>query len=217
MMEIKDIEYTCPYCGKTFETRLYEAVNASEDVDLAELSRSGDIFKHLCPHCHTDFMIQNHFVYHDPSRKFMIVLSNEDVPYAMREYAKPMVEKGYRLRHCKTVRDFTEKVQIFEDGIDDVLVELAKYDSFIEFIDNRKGNAEEVTSIEYQSTKDDVMKINVRTDDKGLSFLIPVAGLEEVVSSQQDRFQLDEASFPCVDSAWIISLYLEDQQEEMLH
>ena len=64
-----------------------------------------------------------------------------------------------------TLQEFVEKIQIFEDEVDDRLVELAKYDSLIEFIDNRKGTAEDVTSIDYQKTENGVMKINVRTAD----------------------------------------------------
>jgi len=75
------------------------------------------------------------------------------------------------------VQEFAEKIQIFEDGVDDIMVELAKYDSFIEYIDNKKGTAKDVTDIEYQHTENDVMKINVRADDKGMSFLIPISVL----------------------------------------
>ena len=40
-----------------------------------------------------------------------------------------------------------------------------------------------MTGIEYQHTENDVMKINVRADDKGMSFLIPVSVLEEEMKS----------------------------------
>ena len=89
------------------------------------------------------------------------------------------------------------------------MVELAKYDSFIEYIDNKKGTAEDVTGIEYQHTENDVMKINVRADDKGMSFLIPVSVLEEEMKVDKDRFAIDETDFPRINHDWIISAYTE--------
>lgn len=212
MSKSREIQYTCPYCGKEFQTTIYESINVKEDVDLKDNCMSGDIFKHLCPHCHTDFMIQNPLVYMDYDLKFMLWVSTEDVPDQVVQLAKPLHEKGYKLRRCETIQQFTEKLQIFEDHMDDIVVELGKYDSFIEYIDNRQGNPEEVTSIEYQYTKDDVMKINVRCDDKGLSFLIPIAGLEEEIRAQSDRYAVDNARFPLVDSNWIIQLFLEEDK-----
>ena len=93
--------------------------------------------------------------------------------------------------------------------MDDVAVELAKYDSFIEFIDNRKGRPEDVTSVEYQRVFDGVMKINIRTDDKGLTFHIPVGMLEEEIEEDKERYEVNDEDFPCVNSDWIISLFTE--------
>ncbi len=207
MSQSREIIYKCPYCQKEFEMTIYDAVNANKDLDEAERCKSGDIFKQLCPHCHKDFMVMNPFVYTDIDNKFIIFVSDEEVPESLQELSKSFDEAGYRLRRCRTIKEFTEKIQIFEDGMDDILVELAKYDSFIEYIDNRKGNAEDISSIEYQHTKDDVMKINVRCDDRGLSFLIPIAALEEVVNSQKDFFAIDNKAFPLINSDWIIQLY----------
>ena len=154
-------------------------------------------------------MIQPPLVYSDPSRKFLIWLSQQEPAESLKQLAQPLVKQGFKLRRCATVQEFAEKIQIFEDGVDDIMVELAKYDSFIEYIDNKKGTAEDVTGIEYQHTENDVMKINVRADDKGMSFLIPVSVLEEEMKVDKDRFAIDETDFPRINNDWIISAYTE--------
>ena len=169
MSQSQDIRYTCPYCHKEFDTTIYTAINAEQDPDLKEACISGDIFRHTCPHCQHAFMIQPPLVYSDPSRKFLIWLSQQAPAESLKQLALPLAKQGFKLRRCATVQEFAEKIQIFEDGVDDIMVELAKYDSFIEYIDNKKGTAEDVTGIEYQHTENDVMKINVRADDKGMS------------------------------------------------
>ena len=170
MSQSQEIKYTCPYCHKDFDTTIYTAINAEQDPDLKEACISGDIFRHTCPHCQHAFMIQPPLVYSDPSRKFLIWLSQQEPTESLKQLAEPLVKQGFKLRRCATVQEFAEKIQIFEDGVDDIMVELAKYDSFIEYIDNKKGTAKDVTGIEYQHTENDVMKINVRADDKGMSF-----------------------------------------------
>ena len=213
MSTAHEITYKCPYCGRDFTITVYDSVNAVTDPDLRDRCISGDLFRHSCPHCKTDFMIQNPLVYSDPSRKFLLWLSTEEASEDLCRMAKPLVNQGYTLRRCGTLQELTEKIQIFEDGISDIVVELAKYDSFIEFIDTRNGNPEEVTSVEYQKCEDGVMKINVRTDDKGLSFLIPTAMLEEEVRVQSDRYEADNSHFPRINSDWLISLFTETAGE----
>ena len=210
MSRTKEVKYTCPYCGREFDITVYESVNSEQDPDLRDSCLSGDLFRHSCPHCHTDFMVQYPLVYVDPQHKFVLWLSaNTGEEAALNAAAGPLLKQGYKLRRCATIKEFTEKIQIFEDGVSDIAVELAKYDSFIEFIDNRRGNPADVTSVEYQRVNDGVMKINVRTDDKGLSFLIPMDLLEEEIRAESDRFAINEEEFPLINSDWIISLFME--------
>ena len=131
----------------------------------------------------------------------------------LSDEAKAFVaSKGYDVQFG--ARPLKRAIQNYiEDGISDIVVELAKYDSFIEFIDNRQGNPADVTSVEYQRTDNGVMKINVRTDDKGLSFLIPTGPLEEEVKAQSDRYEAENVTFPRINSDWVISLFTEPQGE----
>ncbi|MDD6257923.1 MAG: CpXC domain-containing protein [Erysipelotrichaceae bacterium] len=207
MSHSNEITYTCPYCGKQFPITIYDTVNVREDPDLRERCLSGDIFRHSCPHCHKDFMVQNPMLYEDPDKHFVLYVSQNDPGNTFKEAGEALKKKGYRLRRVSTIKEFTEKISVFEDGMNDIAVELAKYDSFIEFINNRKGKPEDITSIDYQYTHDDVMKINIRTGDKGMSFLIPVSGIQEEMEENKQLYQIDDASFPCINQDWIISLF----------
>ncbi len=211
MSNSQTLKYKCPYCEKEFEIEVYNTVNSSQDPDLRDRCKSGDIFRHSCPHCHSDFMIQNPLLYEDPDHKFVILVSSNDEGNSLSSFGEPLLKKGYKLRRCSTVKEFVEKIQIFEDGADDIGVELAKYDSFIDFLESRKGDPKEVTSIDYVYTKDDVMKIDIRIDDKGMSFLIPVSGLKEELEANKELFEVDEKSFPCINSEWMISLFTQPE------
>lgn len=211
------VSYTCPYCGKEFEVEVYDVVEASKDPDLRERSISGDIFHHTCPHCQKEFLLMNPLLYVDRERKFVIYVSEEQPPKEMLDLGSRLNAKHYTLRRCPTVREFTEKIQQLEDGIDDRLAELAKYDSFIDVIEQKKAQAEEITSVEYQSRTDDVVKVNVRfTEGRGMGFMIPFAGLQEEFDADRDLYRVDNASFPVVNEAWIVKLFENTQMPDSI-
>ncbi len=200
--------YTCPYCGREFEVETYQSINAEEE-DLRDRCISGDLFRVSCPHCKKEYMVQYPFVYLDKRHKFVLWISEKEVPASLRGISDPLHMQGYRFRRIPALKELPEKIQVFEDELDDRLVELAKYDCFIEFVDNKKGNPEDITSIEYQRTENQVMKINVRTGDRGMAFLIPVDVVEEEMMQDISRYEVDNRSFPVVNTEWIIDLFRE--------
>ena len=210
MNETKTVKYTCPYCGREFETDIYDSINAA-GRDLRDRVVSGDLFRVSCPHCKKDFMIQYPLVYIDSANRFLLWLSTQDAGEALKSLTRPLTDQGYVLRRCETLAEMAEKIQILEDGVSDIMVELAKYDCFIEFIDNKKGKPEDVTSVEYQKTENGVMKINVRTDDRGMAFLIPLSMLEEEMEQNPERYEVDNETIPVINSAWITSLFMPSE------
>ena len=213
MSESRTVSVTCPYCGKAFETEIYDSVTADTDEDLRDRCVSGDLFRVSCPKCKHDYMFSYPLVYTDRRHRFVIWLKDtEPGTEVVRNLAEPLAAAGFTLRRVTTLQELAEKIQILEDEVDDRLVELAKYDSLIEFIDNRKGTAEDVTSIDYQKTENGVMKINVRTADKGMAFLIPVSMLEEELAQDAERYAVNDCDFPVISPDWIISLFQEPDQ-----
>jgi len=213
MNESANVTYTCPYCGRGFEIEVWPVIYGDGDEDLRDRCLSGDLFRHSCPHCKHEFMVQNDLVYIDRIHKFVIWVSEKDPGSDLIRFTGPLKDAGYVLRRCPTLQEFSMKIQVLEDEVDDRMVELARYDSFIEFVNNKKGTPEEVTSVEYQRTENGVMKINVRTDDKGMSFLIPVSMLEEEMEENASVYEIDNESFPVINDAWIISLFTDSMGE----
>ncbi len=209
MSSSRIVKNRCPYCGREFEVEVWDTVTADSDPDLRDRCLSGDLFRLSCPHCKHDFMVQYPLVYIDESHRFIIWLSDREAPQSLRTSAGPFLAKGYTLRRCAVLKEFCEKIQILEDGVSDVMAELAKYDCFIEFVDNGKGKAEDITSVEYQKTENGVMKITVRTDDKGMAFMIPLTMLEEETAQDPDRYRPDTEVFPLINADWIMSLFME--------
>jgi hypothetical protein len=200
----RNVSCTCPYCGHEFETEVFDTIEAGKDPDLRDRCLSGDLFRVTCPHCQKEYMFQYPLLYVDRERGFVLLLSQEPMPSAMASAAAALDAKHFLLRRCPTLKEFSEKIQMLEDGADDRVVELAKYDSFIECTENRGIKPEEVEAVEYQSLKNEVMKINVRLPEgRGMGFMIPLNALQEEFDQDRDLYKVNNASFPVVNGEWM--------------
>lgn len=203
--------FRCQKCQHEFEIETYDSINVKEDEDLKYRVISGDIFHYECPKCHVNFMINYDCLYHDPDKKFMVFHSATKLPALADDVYDKLSMKGYKLRYCDTLGSFVEKIQILDEGLDDRAVEYAKYDSFIDYTQNR-GDASDVTGIYYQGFENDVLKIKIELDDKALTTMIPYYGLMDEMDKHEDLFSVDNKKFVKVDPSWIISIFQRFEQ-----
>lgn len=130
MTKIKCKSYNCPRCHKDSEFKMYETVNVDLDNSLREKVLSGEFFNWECPHCGVKLIVQYDFLYHDMSNKFMIYFSPNNCNET-NAYINNMLKKypGMRKSTYRSVDNYNqliEKIQIFESGLDDIIVELTK-------------------------------------------------------------------------------------------
>lgn len=205
------VNFKCPYCSRDIAVEDFIVVDVDKESEQRDRCVSGEIFQQTCSHCHQVFLLQVPLLYIDKNHKFLIYVSNKEFPQYLNQYVKPFRDLNYTLRRCETVGEFSEKIKILETGVSDILVELAKYDSFIEFIDNKKGVPEEITDIVFEGVTNDVMKIVVRTGDKGMAFFIPMGMLEEEMSQIETLSEVEKGTFTLINRDWMISLFTKTQ------
>ena len=99
--------YSCPYCGREFEVETYQSINAEEE-DLRDRCVSGDLFRVSCPHCKKEYMIQYPFVYLDRKHKFVLWISDREVPASVRSISDPLHLQGYRFRRVPALKELPE-------------------------------------------------------------------------------------------------------------
>ncbi len=130
MSKISKQPFTCPECHHEGEFTMYESVNVSLDSSLRDKVFSRDLFKWVCPACGKDITILYPFLYHDMRNEFMIHFSPNDCEYINEKYHELLTKfPGMRKSKNRTTNDFNsliEKILIFEAGLDDVTIELAK-------------------------------------------------------------------------------------------
>lgn len=136
MSKISIKPFSCPSCGNNGEFKMYESVNVSLNPELREKVLSGQIFDWVCPKCGESLSVRYDLLYHDMNKEFQIYYSPNNCTY-INKMINDMLTKYPGMRKlCRTVDSLNtlrEKILIFEAGLNDIAIELAKlvmkYDS----------------------------------------------------------------------------------------
>lgn len=133
----QDYEATiaCGSCGKDYPVPIHQSVSVQRNPELREALLRGDFFKTVCPECGFEGDLDYPVTYSDMERRFIIQYcpneeNLEEAKFAMRGQIEALGETfpidGFKFRIVTSQNKFREKVMIFEDGLDDRVVEMLK-------------------------------------------------------------------------------------------
>ncbi len=124
-------QVSCPSCSHRQVFTQWSSLNATTDPHLkTELLNSALTTLH-CPHCGARTAVEYDLLYHDMQRKLAVWLKYPDSQGHCRVDERAAIAfselaDGYTTRRVSNLPELLEKIRIFDDGLDDCLVELAK-------------------------------------------------------------------------------------------
>lgn len=123
-------DVTCPSCGSLSKAEARGAVNAREDPAAKKAIIDGSFFSHTCPACGNTTRLIYNTLYVDPDKRVMIGLAADgglDAQSQLMSAANGLsIPDGFILRAVLNANDLREKILIFDAGLDDRIVEIAK-------------------------------------------------------------------------------------------
>lgn len=139
------IQAHCSSCGLEHEVPFYSGINVGQDPSLKSKVKDGSLFMWECPHCGAANLAAGQTIYHDPENRLMIwllpqgILPEERVKAleAQLEASSDALE-GYVLRRVEDVGSLIEKVNIFDAGLEDTVIEMCKYVSKMELAEKEE-------------------------------------------------------------------------------
>ena len=144
----------CPDCNCENKITYWQSVNVDTDPGTRELVKNGKLFEVKCKKCKKIFDVEYSFLYHDIINKFMIWY------YPYGEYNLEEEEKKINkeidirlydnLRVLEGRKTLLEKIRIFEDGLNDIIIEVIKQIICLNV-------EEEQIEIFYSEKKDDLL------------------------------------------------------------
>jgi hypothetical protein len=131
----KEAKICCPKCQKESIFKIWQSINVQLDPELKEQILNSEVFVFTCPECNERTFVNYSFLYHDMDKKLMIYLlpdnrkTIEDTAAFVRETVDSELAglaEGYSVRIVTSVRELQEKINIFDAGYDDRVIELMK-------------------------------------------------------------------------------------------
>ncbi len=128
----------CPKCGEESDFVIWESINTMIDPETKSKVLSGEIFRFKCPKCGAETIADYDCLYHQMEDKLMIqiVYYDKDVPKAAESFDRisknspipdfPSVMADYTFRIVRDQLKLREKINIFNHGLDDRVIELMK-------------------------------------------------------------------------------------------
>lgn len=164
----------CSSCGNIHEITFYNGINTREEPELKDKVKDGSLFLWECPHCGKTNLVSGQVIYHDPDEKLMFWLLP---PGSVPEDKVAIIEnslleasqtlEGYTFRRVDDAGSLIEKVNIFDSGLDDTVIEIVKYVTKMEMAQKGGGHDLSDTSFKF---------FRIEGPDHELTFTYPEAG-----------------------------------------
>lgn len=144
----------CPKCGHSSEFRIWESINTTLDPEMKEKVKDCSAFIFTCPHCGEQNYVDYGFMYHQMEDTIMIAYSNsdenEEEMYHLftEEIDTPLgldnifLKNEYLLRIVRPLNALREKIYIFDDGLDDRIVEIYKLFLYVKILEDAPDTGE---------------------------------------------------------------------------
>lgn len=124
----------CPKCGKEQLVKRYESVNVTLNPEIKEKIKSGYFFVFECEECHVQIPMIYPCLFHDMENRHMVWLvpncNEEQIEQINEINANNDIPKdftiNYQNRIVKNSDSFREKVLIWDEGLDDRVMEILK-------------------------------------------------------------------------------------------
>ncbi len=146
---------TCLSCGAKHETEAWSRINVADDPELKARVKDGSLFMWDCPDCGKTNLVRYQTLYHDPENRIMIwMLPAGLIPESQVEALGVQIEQssdlpeGYSLRRVEDIGSLIEKVNIFDSGLDDCVIEMCKYITKMEMVD--KGASKDIIDAHFK-------------------------------------------------------------------
>ena len=169
---ISRTEEICCRCGSRQGITAHDSINVLEEPAMKAQVLDGSAFVWECPHCGAKNLMHRQTLYHDPEERIMIWLTfaSEELETRVRSaYAGVEELNGYTARFVDDAGSLIEKVKIFDAGLDDVVMEMAKYVTRMEMCGSMVDRADELASAPFKF-------LNLDGADGEITFAYPLDG-----------------------------------------
>lgn len=210
--------FTCPECMQEGDIQIWSSINTMLDPEMKEKVRTGDAFMWECPHCGYKLPVIYATLYHQMEDKIMIHFVEDKVEAV--ETIKRLSGEGeddfdifgafyeadYTIRVVDSIGKFREKLKIFDEKLDDRVMELTK--AFLRYNLLLSDPGVKIKEFLFDTTADGTKLFSLLLDDGSRA---SIDYEEDLYDSVKNNFKeiIDADEDFIIDSEWADSILLK--------
>lgn len=218
MTRFSEDNLACPGCGHEQPFTHYDSVNVSLDSELKEKLLSGELTTFRCSKCGTSAEVVAPMLYHDMNQQLMIWLLPGDDPVPedpLQSGPMSVFTDSLTRRRVRTFNGLAEKIRLFDDGLDDKVIELSKLLICLQepalqqgelYFDGIDEEDDETTARFAHLEEDEGQMLGVSLE----SLQAAIQGLLASVSQGEE----DQTGWVEIDREWATSVFAEMTSED---
>lgn len=199
----------CPGCSNKMDIKIKEVVDVKENPELKNEIIEGDFFRHKCPKCGDEIIVEYPITYIDPDKKLNIYMEpgyGKDVLENLNSLDLPeeLIDKESVFRLVPNGLSLAEKILIAEKNRDDRILELYKFiiwkDVLKEWPELKEGDLIYVFDKEQE-----YFTVWPSDNGKGEKMSIPInlEFYENLADKYMDFLKIPAGKYEVVDKPWI--------------
>ena len=144
MSSHREITISCPKCKQDHPFVMWHSINTTLNPEMKAAVKDRSAFLFECPSCGEKTYVDYGFLYHQMEDRIMIHYANSDenaeAVYKMLTEDDPtgmlqdMRKENYLIRIVRTQNELREKIAIFDEGLDDRIIEIFKIYMLVTFL-----------------------------------------------------------------------------------
>lgn len=205
-------EIVCPECQHKGIFEIWDSINTVLDPEMKEKVLNQSIFSYTCPNCGETFQLAYSTLYHQMEDLIMIYLVSESEIettqelFSRNETLFDLSADKYLKRIVTSPNQLIEKIQIFDAGKDDRIIELVK----LIVTDYLHQNCPDQEFDElFFATDDSENNILVILHDGEITSTVDIDGLYEKASSDFSLKDIREDDI-VINRNWILNKLSEE-------
>lgn len=214
-----EMPITCPKCGKQHPFGVWSSINTKLDPEMKQKVKDRSAFLFECPSCKAKTYVDYGLLYHQMEDKIMIyyVATEQDAAEADRALKaldgddptgmmEGVTRGDYLIRVVRSQHALREKISIFDEGLDDRIIEIFKVHVFA-LIQKDHPEFKNVEMIYLRDADEQKNYIHIIADGKprGVSE-IPPKFYQELCIRYAAQLPSIRESGPYIDRDWAMSI-----------
>ena len=209
----RKISFTCPKCGKDHPFVIWKSINTTLDPEMKAKVKDRSAFLFECPSCGEKTYVDYGLLYHQMEDRIMIdyAVSDESAEEFIRSLNEEDptglladIKKGYLNRIVRSQNELIEKIAIFDEGLDDRIIEVFKIYVLYKF-HNENPNCEDIEILYFRDQNKNCVQVIADGKNQAVAE-ISAEFYEELCQEYKDKIPDIRDDGPYIDRNWALQL-----------